>query len=282
MPKGATDAQIDDWLAGLRECVLLRCPLLADKTGRLSAGLERVLAGLLDDLQGHVAAGRTVDANTTLGAVTSIAIRHLRAAEAAAFHDQWAALLEATPRCGAGADSPFDACPECRSGRACPADIWPQAVAVALTGAQRNLTPKMALAQWLGPTGRLIEHARTRPAVAAHAAWLISAKIAATHPDDALALAKVADQLGLLEPRLVHQRARASAEAGDLPAAIATLATATSAGAGSTDRAWDDIAAYRDALTARHTAAQRPRPVRPFRPGHSAPATRPTRRRFTA
>lgn len=280
MPKQATEEQIDDWLAGLRECVTLRCPLLADKTGRLATGRERVLTGLLDDLTDHLAAGRTVDANTTLGAVTTIAVRHLRAAETAAFHDERAALFSATTRCGAGATSPFDACPECRADRACPADIWPQAIAVALTGAQRNLNSKTATV-WLGPTGRLSEHASTRPSVAAHAAWLISAKITAARPDDALELAHFAERLGLLEPRLVHQRARTTAEAGDLPAAIAALTTALSARAGSTDRAWADLAAYRDALTARHTAAQRPRPVRPFRLGHSAPATRPTRRRFT-
>jgi hypothetical protein len=38
---------------------------------------------------------------------------------------------------------------------------------------------------------------------------------------------------------------------------------------------WDDLAAYRDALTARHAAAQQPTVTKPHRVGHSAPATRP-------
>jgi hypothetical protein len=50
----------------------------------------------------------------------------------------------------------------------------------------------------------------------------------------------------------------------------------------STDPAWDELGAFRDALAAKKAAAERPRVVRPHRVGHSAPATRPFRRRFTA
>jgi hypothetical protein len=77
------------------------------------------------------------------------------------------------------------------------------------------------------------------------------------------------------------QRGRA-ADAGDLAAALNVLTTGLAVRNGSSDRAWADLAAYRDALAARHTAAQRDRPARPHRRGHSAPATRPMRRRFTA
>jgi hypothetical protein len=58
--------------------------------------------------------------------------------------------------------TPFDACPECGADRACPAGIWPHAIAVALTGGQRNLNPKTARV-CLGSTGCLAEHAAARP-----------------------------------------------------------------------------------------------------------------------
>jgi hypothetical protein len=80
-----------------------------------------------------------------------------------------------------------------------------------------------------------------------------------TRPDDADALAALADSL--VEPRLVHRTARALAVAGDRDAPIAA-ATA--------------------AFAARQAAAQRPRTARPHRRGHSAPVGRPVRRRFTA
>ena len=280
LPKQPTDADLDGWLAGLRECVALRCPLLTDKATRLPpAGRGSVIDALLGDLTGHVAAGRNVDANAVLGALTALAARHLAPADAAGFHDRWAAVLGATSRYSA-AVTPFDACPECRADRACPADIWPHAIAVALTGAQRNLNPKTARV-WLGSTGRLAQHAAARPAVAAHATWLVVNNISESRPDDADDLAALADRLGLVGPRLVHRRARAVAGTGDLPAAIALLDTGLAARDGSSDRAWADLTAYRDALAARQAAAERGRPVRPHRRGHSAPTARPSRRRFT-
>jgi hypothetical protein len=76
----------------------------------------------------------------------------------------------------------------------------------------------------------------------------------------------------------VHRRARAVAGTGDLPAAIALLDTGLAARDGSSDRAWADLTAYRDALAARQAAAERGRPVRPHRRGHSsATATSPRR-----
>jgi DNA polymerase III epsilon subunit-like protein len=279
LPKNPTEADLDTWLAGLRECITLRCPLLTDKATRLRVRPERVREELLDDLAGHLVAGRAVDATTTLGALTVVVARHLPAAEAAAFHDRWAAVLGKTTRC-AGEGTPFDACNECRADRACPADTWPQAIAVALTNAQRNLNPKTA-GPWLGRSGRLVEHAKSRPAVAAHAAWLVVNNLTENRPEDADGLAALAAQICLVEPRLVHRRARQLAAAGDLAAAIDALRTGLDQRNGHSDRAWTDLAAYRDALVARHTATQRTRPVRPHRRGHSAPATRPAHRRFT-
>jgi hypothetical protein len=281
LPKKPTDADLDAWLTGLRECVALRCLLLTDKATRLPpVGRGPVIDALLDDLTGHLAAGRNVDANAALGALTLLAARHLAPADAAGFHDRHAAVLGATSRC-ASVVTPFDACPECRADRACPADAWLHAIAVALTGAQRNLNPKTARV-WLGPIGRLAQHAATRPAVAAHAAWLVTTNLTASRPADADDLAALADRLGLVEPRLVHRRARAAADAGDLPTAISLLDTGLAARDGSSDRSWADLTAYRDALAARQAAADRGRPARPHRRGHSAPTARPSRRRFAA
>ena len=70
----------------------------------------------------------------------------------------------------------------------------------------------------------------------------------------------------------------AVAGTGDLPAAVALLDTGLAARDGSSDRAWADLTAYRDALAARQAAAERGRPVRPHRRGHSsATATSPRR-----
>jgi hypothetical protein len=92
------------------------------------------------------------------------------------------------------------------------ADTWPHAIAVALTNAQRNLNPKTAR-PWLGANGRLSQHAASRPAVAAHAAWLVVNNLSESRPDDADDLAA---RLGLVEPRLIHRRARVVAGTGDL------------------------------------------------------------------
>jgi hypothetical protein len=59
---------------------------------------------------------------------------------------------------------------------------------------------------------------------------------------------------------------------------LALLDTGLAARDGSSDRAWADLTAYRDALAARQAAAERGRPVRPHRRGHSsATATSPRR-----
>jgi hypothetical protein len=116
----------------------------------------------------------------------------------------------------------------------------------------------------------------------AHAAWLVTNNLTESRPADADHLAALADRLGLVGPRLVHRHARAVAGTGDLPTAIALLNPGLAARDGSSDRAWADLTAYRDALAARQAAAQRGRSARPHRRGHSAPASRPLRRRFTA
>ena len=101
---------------------------------------------------------------------------------------------------------------------------------------------------------------------------------------------RVIHRLGLVEPRLVHRRARAVAGTGDLPAAIALLDTGLAARDGSSDRAWADLTAYRDALAARQAAAERPTgpptPARTqfcdgdFSEAHLAPTTPEGRQRL--
>jgi len=79
LPKDVTAEVLDQWLAGLRECVRLRCPLTADRTSRLSSSRADVIDELLADLRKHVRAGCNVEANATLGALMLLAKRHLTA-----------------------------------------------------------------------------------------------------------------------------------------------------------------------------------------------------------
>lgn len=77
-----------------------------------------------------------------------------------------------------------------------------------------------------------------------------------------------------MEPRVVP-------DGSDLATAIAVLTTGLAARNDNTDRAWSDLTAYRDALTARQAADQCGRPAPPHRGGHSAPCDTSARRRFT-
>jgi hypothetical protein len=63
--------------------------------------------------------------------------------------------------------------------------------------------------------------------------------------------------------------------------AISLLTTGLAARNGSSDRAWSDLAAYRDALAGRHAATQRSRPARPTGAGTAPRQTRRSRRRST-
>lgn len=200
-----------------------------------------------------------------LGAVALLAARHLTPADATGYHNRWAAVLSATSRCAAPV-APVDACPECRTDRACPADTWPHAVAVALTGAQRSLNPKTAGVR-LGSTGRLAKQAIAQLAVAAQAAWREVTNLTERRAANADDLAALAYGLGLVEPRLVHRRARAVAGIGDPPTAIALL---------------DTDLTHLPQHPRRTSGRRRAQPARPpHRRGHSAPTTRPLRRRFT-
>ena len=66
----------------------------------------------------------------------------------------------------------------------------------------------------------------------------------------------------------MHRRARATADDGDLAAALSQLTAGLAARNGSSHRAWADLVVHGDLLAARHAAAQRPRPARPYRTGH--------------
>ena len=108
------------------------CRLQASSCTRPGITSARVVAGL-------------VLVPVTLGLRVALTCPALTAGSA-----QRAKVMEvrhATAQAGAGVDQdeldagavvPYDACPECRADRACPADNWPQAITVALTGAQRN------------------------------------------------------------------------------------------------------------------------------------------------
>lgn len=275
LPRQPSTAQLGVWLDGLRDCVRLRCPLLPDKADRLLDERPTVVRALLADYQTHVAAGRTVDANTTLTALLPIIRLAVPGKDAPAFHDRWAATLDATTRCVDATGTPIDACPDCRAGRACPADVWHHTLAEVLV--TRNMNSRAA-GPWL--RGRLVDHAAAgRTRTTSHAAWLIFRHL----NGDAGRTASLLDTVrahDLLEPRIAHHQVTELATR-DIDAALAFAEATLLHRDGSTDPAWTDLAATRDALAARQSAASRVRPARPHRAGHSA-TSRPSRRRFTA
>jgi DNA polymerase III epsilon subunit-like protein len=285
LPHNPTQVQLAEWLSGLRECFSLRCPLLMDRARTLRSGKVRpergaILEELLRELDSQVVFGSRVEANAILGVLGEIARGHVRTTEVPAFYDRVASIVGPNPpRCDEGASAPYDACPECRSGRACPADTWSQPFAVAFCGLR--LGPRQ-VGLWMGESGRLAEQAAAgRTALAAHASWLVVNAADGKRPDDADVVAALAEELGLIEPRLFLRRARALAGAGELEQAIETATIGLAARDGSSDLAWQELLRYRDALAARQHALRRVHPPRPFRIGRSAPARRPQRRRFT-
>lgn len=97
------------------------------------------------------------------------------------------------------------------------------------------------------------------------------------------AVADLVDALNLNHPRLVLHQARQLELNGAGREALTRIDAATSGRATSSDRGWLDLADLRNAIEAREVARARSAAAtaRPYRPGHSAPDTRPDRRRFT-
>lgn len=264
-----------------------RCPLLGDRVRNVRAAHHAILDELIEELGATVAFDDSPDfratVNTILGAIAEIARNHVRTNEATPLYDQVAEAVEGfVARCGPGATihTPYDACPDCRDNRACPADTWHQSFAVALTSHRIN---PARIGVWLGPQGRLAEHAAAgRTLLAAHAAWLLVRAADQKQPERARVVASLAEELGLVEPRLLLRQARALAAAGELEEAISYAETSLTARSGSSDLSWRDLRDYRNALAAQQYAAQRVRLPRPYRTGRSAPVERPQRRRFTS
>jgi DNA polymerase III epsilon subunit-like protein len=289
LPHDPSEAQLSGWLDELRGCIRLRCPFLSNLVFELRGGnarpeRARILEALMQELEAQAASADRVGVNTTLSLLGEVAREQVRVDEVPPFYDRVVAVVGTSPlRCDAGASVPFDACPECRAGRACAADVWFQPLAVALTGLR--LGPQH-IQPWLGGGGKIAEQAAAgRTNLAAHAAWLVvNAAGRARRLGDADALAALAlDELGLIEPRLIHYRARRLIEAGelDLEQAMELVVARLSACDGSSDLAWRELERFRTGLVARQQALQRVRTERPFLFGRSAPAVRPQRRRFT-
>ena len=115
------------------------------------------------------------------------------------------------------------------------------------------------------------------------AAWQLYEMLTNTHPDTAADLAGLAATLDLTRrhPRLAAAGARRLEAGGDPDGALALVEAALAARAASTDPAWPDLVAARDAINARQVAAARlPAGPAPHRAGHTAPTCRPDRRRF--
>jgi DNA polymerase III epsilon subunit-like protein len=281
LPAHPSSEALDAWLDATRECVRLRCPMLPARAGQPHTAAPAVVEALLADLRQHLTDGSVINAATTLGVLTQILPTYLQSktVDAAAFYDQHQPLFAAIGRCVTmPVVGRVDACPDCRADRACPADVWPQAVAA---GALGNASAKTTR-PWVAPNGRIAGHAAAgRRDLAAALARLIAGLLQETKPAAAVDVADLAASLGLIDPQLVHLHAHQIADDGHPLAALTFIDQTLAHRNQSTDRAWTDLGAFRDALAAHQAAARRARPARPRRPGHSAPADRPSRRRFT-
>jgi hypothetical protein len=189
------------------------------------------------------------------------------------------------------------------AGHTCAADAWPQAIAIALIGAQRNLNPTTAQ-PWLGPRRthrpacRRRPHRRRRPRrLARHRPHRRPHR---RHPTRGRRRThrprrRPAPHRATPHPPTRH-RACPHRQLADLEAAITLAAQALDARDGNTDTAWADLAALHDAISARiaahehkaereRQAADRKAATAPHRAGQrarlAAPRERPSRRRFT-
>jgi DNA polymerase III epsilon subunit-like protein len=188
--RAMTQAGADQWLAEVRECIELRCPLLWERAGAFPSRYPATFAALERDLAEHIKAGRVVDANTTLTALASAFYAFMlsegrstpsRATEIREHHDAMARKLLDTRRCDLAQPQP-DACPGCRSSKGCAFDTWPQRWAAAL-GAT-GYRAEHALTSWLGPDGRIAGDVIARPGLAsAMTDWILRREIVAIeHP----------------------------------------------------------------------------------------------------
>lgn len=283
LPRRPNAAQLDGWLASVRECITLRCPLLLDRCRQLKDGHQQVATQLLTDLRGHLDAERVADANTTLSAMlAALESRPGPRDEALSWFQQLEQLLASHRRCAAATDaSPYDACPSCRVDAPCPADTWPTALADwTLLRSQYRLH----LHKWTGADGHLATTYAEDPLLATAQARAIAHNFVANRRQDRVDPAPVLDTaaaLGMTDPRLAHLRARQLARAGHLHEAVAVCDDALANRDGSTDPAWADLTHARAGLLARSERFKQTAPARSFRPGRSAPANRPSRRRFT-
>jgi len=170
----------------------------------------------------------------------------------------------------------------CRADRACPGDTWPALVAKLLVGAGRNFNYTNT-GPWRAAGGRLDELvAAGQPTYASEAAWQVYEMLTNQKPDAAASLVDLADSLRLTHPRITHAKSRRLELLGDHDAALALIDATVATRGTSSDRAWVDLLSHRDAVASRQAALARiPAVPPPDRFGHSAPADRPDRRRFT-
>jgi DNA polymerase III epsilon subunit-like protein len=283
LPKTPSADDLTQWLADARICITLRCPGLPAKVDSLRAERHAMAHEFLADWDRHQRVGEHVSANAALSAALILLPKVTASADAPSWVTHWAPQLEHASRCAEpGTDTLADGCPDCRADRGCPADCWRLTTAMLLVGAGRNFNARNSTS-WLTPTGRLAElKADGHPDLAGHAAWLLYEMLCNQFPDKASAMADLARGLGLTHPRLAHVQAR-NAELMGHPDEALTVITAALAGRNSSsDRAWADLLAYRDAVQARQVAVARARGrTSSHRVGHSAPADRPDRLRFS-
>lgn len=282
-----TAAALPAWLDALRECVTLRCPRLIDRCASLSTHHADVVDALRADLDAHVAAGRAVDANTVLFAISVlyrpsvITGKHASKSPLATtisdfdhFHD----LLTTHPRCDLTQTTRVDACPGCRARVTCGRDALIREIAAASLYRRYRET---GLKNWVGTGGKLAKNAADRPALAAGQGDAIIAVLERAAYGSSTSVAETLRDLDLTTPAAAIVLARAALADGSLDKAVSIARNAFDHRDGDTRTDWNELADYVTSLEARQARILRATPPpRPYRRGHTAPA-RKSNRRFT-
>jgi DNA polymerase-3 subunit epsilon len=285
-PTKPTLAQLQTWQAAIAECAALRCADIASRGAIVPDPMLRRLlfaalptadapgaATLLLALSPALAtAGSVADVRAEGAALPSLAGSSYRGARALAV--ALALWLEQTlagkRRCG-----PDDPCPACREGLPCPLDMWPHDLAaLAIDEREEAIDAFWSPGDAPATQGYVLMRVRSQPladAVLRHClVWY------RTHGDlrTARVVAHEAFLSGCRDPEAVALHAELVAAGGrpaDLQAALADCQTTLATRNGSTDYAWNALAAraawFSSRLTALATSPERRHhPTNPRRP----------------
>lgn len=177
LPADPTPEDLETWVAGIRDCVRVRCPLARDRAAialRTAAEASRTL------LEAVAAPATTTDAEPgqagTYAGILAELIPAARAQRAGAVMAWWREnrdLLRSLPRCDSDGR---DRCPDCRDGQPCPLGTLHQVVAAAECGFTHDgHIPSPVLNRLVQDAGGTIWtwSDRGETDVAGYAAWLV-------------------------------------------------------------------------------------------------------------